>query len=1325
MRIALLLATCVLSIPVAAQSPTRILDINPSGSSISADPGVVFSHGGITYFMADDGVDGGEIWRTDGTASGTWMLKDINPSGSSGSMSSVPMSYYSIGSQFLLGTPFGLWVSDGTTAGTQELSSTAQSPQEFVDYNGDVYFNADHHGYGTELWKTDGTPGGTVLTVDVQQGATDTRVSSLAVLGGFLYFVGRSSTGGVALYRSDGTPAGTTQVVEFRSNGGGGFESTQGVVTNGRYIFGVDGGSDDDVEPWTTDGTVSGTQQLVDAYSGSTGSFPSDFILHGGYVYFTAESDTNGRELWKSDGTPSGTAVLKDVSPGLSGSSPEVLGVVGGEILFSATNGTYGREIWKTDGTSAGTVLVRDIYTGFWDGVARGAFVHNGQVYFAGNDSVNGTELWRTDGTAAGTVLMSDTVVGSGHGLYSWDETTVRVNRFGVTGSNLVFFPQDASGDREPWVVSTTVAGSPGGGGSGGIPYASPNASMVKDINPGFESSISFFSNFSFDVPALGLVFFAADDGTHGEELWATDGTTSGTSMVKDINPTGGSSPKLIPPTNVYNAVYFDGQFFLADDGTGTTGRELWFSDGTAAGTYLVKDIVSGPGDSSISRMYAWDGWYYFSVYDGVHGSELWRTDGTSAGTSLVKDINPGIGSGSSHPGGLTACSGYLWFCAEDGVHGRELWRSDGTAAGTQMFLDLNAGSGDGCGNRLSIFNGRLYFSAQTSTTSLQLWSTDGTVAGTSAVAPASGHSNPSTRIPQRGFLYFLADDTSSSLELWRTDGTASGTIQLTSISIGGTFAIAQGEGNDIYLGVDDGVHGNELWKSDGTLAGTGLFADIVPGEASGKTPPIVVYSKYGRLLVLAHYASLGREFWILDGANGLVLYQDILPGAGSGATIAREVNGRLLFIGTDGVHGREIWSIDLPPPPVGSGFPPEADVAVVSSLSGPTNGPFEVTVPAGAALADVTIELLDPEYDDITVTSIVPPSNVPGGVTAPAIPSPGHLLSLTWNGTVDGQTPVGSYTWTVNFEDAVNQTPVSVDVTIIVDPPVPGTGSAPQAEAPAGSSLSGPVDGPFEVTVPASTALSNVTIELTDTESDEVTVTSIVPPASVPVGVTTPAVPAPGHPLSLTWSGTVDAQTATGPCTWAVTFEDNVNQIPVSVDVTIIVDPLPPGYGSPAQAEVPAGSSLSGPINGPFEITLQPGATLTDATIELTDPDSDEIAVTSIIPPGTALGGVTTPVIPAPGHPLTLTWNGFVDSQASAGAYTWTVTFEDAINQTPVSIDVTINIDAPAEDGPGETDSSGDSGCSVNADGGALLIYLLVVLAAVVSVCAFRKRTD
>ena len=129
-----------------------------------------------------------------------------------------------------------------------------------------------------------------------------------------------------------------------------------------------------------------------------------------------------------------------------------------------------------------------------------------------------------------------------------------------------------------------------------------------------------------------------------------------------------------------------------------TYGTELWKSDGTAAGTVMVKDIYSGNQAGNPTGLTLVDNTLYFRAYDGTNGYELWKSDGTAAGTVMVKDINSG---GNSYAGSFTACS-TLYFIADDG-DGYELWKSDGTTAGTVMVEDIHT-----AGSTISVYGSNM-----------------------------------------------------------------------------------------------------------------------------------------------------------------------------------------------------------------------------------------------------------------------------------------------------------------------------------------------------------------------------------------------------------------------------------------------------------------------------------------------------------------------------------------------------------------------------------------------------------------------------------------
>ena len=168
------------------------------------------------------------------------------------------------------------------------------------------------------------------------------------------------------------------------------------------------------------------------------------------------------------------------------------------------------------------------------------------------------------------------------------------------------------------------------------------------------------------------LFYFENTDGGV-QQLWASDGTAAGTRLVTILSaPLDDSSTGFVD----HSSTTIGGTLYYATNDI-TDGYELWRSDGTAAGTVMVKAFLPA---SSLSDLISVNGALYFEANDGVHGTELWKTDGTAAGTVMVKDIWPGPGK--SLPANLTNVNGTLYFSANDGTDGVELWKSDGTAAG-------------------------------------------------------------------------------------------------------------------------------------------------------------------------------------------------------------------------------------------------------------------------------------------------------------------------------------------------------------------------------------------------------------------------------------------------------------------------------------------------------------------------------------------------------------------------------------------------------------------------------------------------------------------
>jgi len=428
-------------------------------------------------------------------------------------------------------------------------------------------------------------------------------------------------------------------------------------VADGGLFFAADDGVHGD-EVWRSDGTRAGTLLLgdVDPFNAHGHRYGAGPWLGeaGGTLFFVEDDGVHGRALWTSDGTSAGTVLVADPDPSTDytySTGPHSLTGVGSTLFFGVFDDSGGEHLWKSDGTAGGTVLVADV--GSWDAWSQFTAVGD-TLFFQAKDATHGAELWTSDGTEAGTVMVKDIAPGAAGGE---PEALVDV------AGQLFFTADDGTHGRELWTSDGTETGTV----------------MVKDIAPGPGGSSRSQEYGNLDDVA-GTLFFTADDGTHGRELWTSDGTGTGTVQVADIRPGArGSDPD--GQTIAGGKVFFD-----ADDGS--HGRELWVSDGSTGGTHLVKDLHAKPSQLGPAYLTRVGGKVFFQSRRGGAYQQLWRSDGTKRGTVLVKDFN----AGPNAIGTLSAVGGTLFLAASDGVHGRELWKSDGTPAGTVMVSDINRG---------------------------------------------------------------------------------------------------------------------------------------------------------------------------------------------------------------------------------------------------------------------------------------------------------------------------------------------------------------------------------------------------------------------------------------------------------------------------------------------------------------------------------------------------------------------------------------------------------------------------------------------------------
>lgn len=436
-------------------------------------------------------------------------------------------------------------------------------------------------------------------------------------------------------------------------------------------------------------------------------------------------------------------------------------------------------------------------------------------------------------------------------------------------------------------------------------------AAQVADIYPGALSSTP-----TEIVNLNGTAIFAADDGLSGVELFASDGTPGNLTLVKDIHPGFDGSLFGLPyNSNPHGFLVMGGYAYFAAD-NGINGVELWRTDGTEQGTSLVKDINEGDADSNPGNFAVLNGELYFTADDGVNGVELWKTNGSEAGTVLVQDIRSGeLG---SNPTSLVASDGLLYFAADDGVNGRELWVTTPNGTGVQLVNDIRDGVEGSSPTFLTDVNGTVFYAATGDNGGVELYATSGISDSRRVrdIRPGVDGSNPASLVNVGGVLYFTADNGVNGVELWRSDGTNAGTSLVADIrpgALGSNPLSLIGANGGLMFKADNGVNGVELWRSDGSAAGTALVLDIKAG--AGSSNPTFLTDATGVLLFAADNGVNGVELWQSDAtAGGTALVEDINVGAGSSSPAFLAVVGnRLVFRATTAADGAELWSADIP----------------------------------------------------------------------------------------------------------------------------------------------------------------------------------------------------------------------------------------------------------------------------------------------------------------------------------------------------------------------------------------------------------------------------
>ncbi|HEX4965557.1 MAG TPA: hypothetical protein VF173_32405 [Thermoanaerobaculia bacterium] len=821
------------------------------------------------------------LWRTDGTRTGTIPLTepfdDIRATLAATADAPLPggAALYFVGCRAQEGCE--LWRSDGSAAGTgiaRDLrpGPVGSNPHALTAWRGNLYFLADG-GKGTGLWATDGTAGGTMPLIAVHEGEHE---ELLAATASQLFVTAGADR--QELWATDGSAAGFRRARAFgrfrrcTSDSGCPVIQSLGVFGSDLYLTVQDPQRRED-QYWSSDGTEMGTRRWLGfPMQGDPGSGPqiaASLRRTGTHWVISAPAKGGAQVLWTSPSFLSSASLLT----GCDGGCPAVVSFVaaethGGGLLFVGADPQYGQELWITDGTGPGTRRLTDACPGTCSGFADGGEPSPGS--FAGGTYVVATtepdyerELWATDGTPEGT----HRIAGLAAGLGSWGGLTFFGSTAGSPASGEIWATDGTqAGTRQVAILEHTAPGSdpllaPIHGGTvmlaregdhqyvWGSDGTTAGTRRLSDLDLGGDQA-AFAAGFvaAGSVQFYEVVKLLPGNGW-GEELWRTDGTPEGTRAAAQF-----------PPFQALTlAADWNGQLLFQMTGPATDRCAWWVSDGTTTSTRQILPFPRGVECATGVQPFGSGFLFVSRTGKGKNFTpQLFVSDGTPAGTRQISRVQ---GARDALDPGFVRVGGTAFFLivSKKGLDA-ELWRTDGTLQGTGQAAKLPQPS------HLFGFAGALYLTAGVpgdSTGQLALWRVP--LNGTPVLLHTLRYGPDPSFTPLGGRLLFVADGDDHGVELWGTDGTPEGTALVSDILPGEGSSMPTGltaAGGKAFFAAHDGEHGWELWETDGTAGGTRMAFDLNPGPFSSMPYGFVLSGS--DLFFAADDGNTGVEPWVL-----------------------------------------------------------------------------------------------------------------------------------------------------------------------------------------------------------------------------------------------------------------------------------------------------------------------------------------------------------------------------------------------------------------------------------------------------------------------------
>jgi ELWxxDGT repeat protein len=871
---------------VYSQTPQLLKDCNPQNGSSNQ-----YGHTAVNntlFFVADDGINGEELWKTDGTEKGTMMVKNIGFE----HFRSFPkelthlngMLYFTANDE-KHGNEF--WKSDGTELGTVLVKDinkgkSSSQPSLLTAYNQQLYFVVNENGLYSTIWQSSGLESGTISVAKIQQGSDKIKISSLVPAGRFMFLIGEIN-GKLALWSLEKGNNQLTFIKVFETKA---YENKEVFsINNESLVFAACNEKNND-ELWISDGTKEGTKLLKEILIGVKPSSPKHFFKHQDNVYFSVNNTKNEAELWQTDGSLNGTKLVKKIA-NFSNSKIDIqyaslgkslamsvvvdiqnqhtiyvlvnnvlktittlnlndfqsrIRVIKGELYIKKQLNNQEEIVCKLDiNTSQQKEVVVKNSLGSFCFVLH-FFEWNGRFISVANDGINGIELFELKNNQLGLIKnIQEKGVGS------------NPSSFRKLGTQFSFFTLPTSQQSDLWISDGSSA----------------NTKQVYSFKLEEDETIDGVISMNQQ-----LYFFKRNFNQY--EFWQSNGTEKGTKLLKTIiikdktvvESTEVKTKKVKRDIQQYypiSIIQNQGKLYF-NLFTESAGNELWVYDSKLNEVKLLRDIYKGVESSNPSYFIVFKESVYFAATNYNEGTEFWKTDGTVYGTLMVKDV--WHGANSSSPAHFQVFNNQLYFAASSEQNGDELWKSDGTSNGTQLLKDINVGNEDSHPEALVSNGNYLFFVANNGKQGMELWQSDGSAEGTKMTKDlfSGGEgSSPQFLTSFNGSLYFVAEEVNSGNELWVSNGTEKGTKLAKDIKKGKPHSFIEElcvVNNRLFFKAVSGENNPEVYL----LEAKKNQVEEIEGEYSkdNKLPPSHFFEFNGKLFFVVDTLKTGAELWMI-----------------------------------------------------------------------------------------------------------------------------------------------------------------------------------------------------------------------------------------------------------------------------------------------------------------------------------------------------------------------------------------------------------------------------------------------------------------------------